>query len=169
MAQPRQAGIAGAGDARGLVRGPRPACGRGRGHFPPGRRLGDEGGGGRSWARPQFPPAAPQSALVPPARAPRSPRLSAGATYGSGEAGFVDVSDSAGLARLRPLNSYGWSKHLFDRWAIRQVESGRPSPQHWAGVKFFNVYGPNEYHKGAMQSLVAKLHPKAVAGEPATF
>jgi ADP-L-glycero-D-manno-heptose 6-epimerase len=94
---------------------------------------------------------------------------SSAATYGSGEAGFVDVSDSTGLARLRPLNSYGWSKHLFDRWAIRQVESSRPSPPHWAGVKFFNVYGPNEYHKGGMQSLVAKLHPRAVAGEPATL
>ncbi|HWK44144.1 MAG TPA: ADP-glyceromanno-heptose 6-epimerase [Stellaceae bacterium] len=92
---------------------------------------------------------------------------SSAATYGDGSAGFADVSDSAGLARFQPLNSYGWSKHLFDRWVARRVEAGDASPPSWAGVKFFNVYGPNEYHKQGMRSLVAKLYPKAVSGEPA--
>jgi len=92
---------------------------------------------------------------------------SSAATYGDGSAGFTDVSDSASLGRFRPLNSYGWSKHLFDRWVVRQVETGEPSPPSWAGVKFFNVYGPNEYHKLGMRSLASKLYPRAVAGEPA--
>jgi ADP-L-glycero-D-manno-heptose 6-epimerase len=92
---------------------------------------------------------------------------SSAATYGAGTAGFDDDSSVAGLARLRPLNSYGWSKHLFDRRVARLVESNAPRPPHWAGVKFFNVYGPNEGHKGDMMSLVAKLYPRALAGEKA--
>jgi ADP-L-glycero-D-manno-heptose 6-epimerase len=92
---------------------------------------------------------------------------SSAATYGAGEAGFEDDGSVAGLARLRPLNSYGWSKHLVDRRIARLVERGAPAPPHWAGVKFFNVYGPNEGHKGDMMSLVAKLYPRAVAGDKA--
>jgi ADP-L-glycero-D-manno-heptose 6-epimerase len=92
---------------------------------------------------------------------------SSAATYGAGEAGFDDDGSVAGLSRLRPLNSYGWSKHLADRRIARLVERGAPAPAHWAGVKFFNVYGPNEGHKGDMMSLVAKLYPRAVAGEKA--
>jgi ADP-L-glycero-D-manno-heptose 6-epimerase len=92
---------------------------------------------------------------------------SSAATYGAGTAGFDDDSSIAGLARLRPLNSYGWSKHLVDRRVARLVESNAPRPPHWAGVKFFNVYGPNEGHKGDMMSLVAKLYPRALAGEKA--
>jgi ADP-L-glycero-D-manno-heptose 6-epimerase len=92
---------------------------------------------------------------------------SSAATYGAGTAGFDDDSSVAGLARLRPLNSYGWSKHLVDRRVARLVESNAPRPPHWAGVKFFNVYGPNEGHKGDMMSLVAKLYPRALAGEKA--
>jgi ADP-L-glycero-D-manno-heptose 6-epimerase len=92
---------------------------------------------------------------------------SSAATYGAGDSGFDDDGSVARLARLRPLNSYGWSKHLVDRRIARLVESNAPRPPHWAGVKFFNVYGPNEAHKGDMMSLVAKLFPRARAGEKA--
>jgi ADP-L-glycero-D-manno-heptose 6-epimerase len=91
---------------------------------------------------------------------------SSAATYGGGEAGFKDEQSRAGLAALRPLNAYGWSKHLFDRTVARILEDGGPRPPQWAGLKFFNVYGPNEYHKGSMKSVIAKIHPVAAAGEP---
>ncbi|HTY49503.1 MAG TPA: ADP-glyceromanno-heptose 6-epimerase [Steroidobacteraceae bacterium] len=93
---------------------------------------------------------------------------SSAATYGAGEAGFADDDSPQGLARLRPLNAYGWSKLLFDRWAVRRAAEGVRPPQ-WVGLKFFNVYGPNEYHKGGMQSVVAQKFPLAAAGEPATL
>jgi ADP-L-glycero-D-manno-heptose 6-epimerase len=92
---------------------------------------------------------------------------SSAATYGNGAAGFDDDFSVAGLARLQPLNAYGWSKHLTDRRIARLVDSNAPRPSRWAGVKFFNVYGPNEGHKGDMMSLVAKLYPRARAGEAA--
>lgn len=92
---------------------------------------------------------------------------SSAATYGSGSEGFDDEATSAALARLRPLNLYGWSKHVFDRRVVQLRETGGPQPPQWAGLKFFNVYGPNEYHKGSMQSVVAHLFPKLQAGEPA--
>lgn len=92
---------------------------------------------------------------------------SSAATYGDGEQGFVDTNSSGALKLLRPLNLYGWSKHLFDRFVIHEIESGRTRPPQWAGLKFFNVYGPNEYHKGGMKSVVAHLFPKVIAGEPA--
>jgi ADP-L-glycero-D-manno-heptose 6-epimerase len=80
---------------------------------------------------------------------------SSAATYGNGEQGFADDDSNAALDKLRPLSLYGWSKHAFDRWALEQARKGNAPPQ-WAGLKFFNVYGPNEGHKGDMQSLVAK-------------
>jgi ADP-L-glycero-D-manno-heptose 6-epimerase len=92
---------------------------------------------------------------------------SSAATYGSGDSGFDDDGSVAGLARLHPLNAYGWSKHVFDRHVARVVAAGAPRPPQWIGLKFFNVYGPNEYHKGAMKSVVAQLYPRAAAGEPA--
>ncbi len=92
---------------------------------------------------------------------------SSAATYGDGSAGFDDDSSFEALAKLRPLNPYGWSKHLFDRQVMRLVERGGPAPGQWAGLKFFNVYGPNEYHKGDMASVVFKLWPQVVAGQPA--
>src|SRR6516165_10279008 len=92
---------------------------------------------------------------------------SSAATYGDGSAGFSDDQNPAALASLRPLNPYGWSKHLVDRRIIDDVVRGRPTPPQWAGLKFFNVYGPNEAHKGDMLSLVAKLHPRAAKGETA--
>ena len=72
---------------------------------------------------------------------------SSAATYGSGDSGYNDAS----LEHLRPLNSYGYSKHFFDQWAMRQTAEN--SPPSWAGFKFFNVYGPNEYHKERMASV----------------
>jgi ADP-L-glycero-D-manno-heptose 6-epimerase len=79
---------------------------------------------------------------------------SSAATYGDGSRGFDDDGSVAHLTTLRPLNLYGWTKHAFDLWVARQVESGAKSPPHWAGLKFFNVFGPNEYHKGPMISVV---------------
>ncbi len=89
---------------------------------------------------------------------------SSAATYGDGEAGFDDDDDAVSLARLRPLNAYGYSKLLFDQYAVRQADRGAAPPQ-WAGLKFFNVYGPNEGHKGGMKSVVAQIWPKVAAGE----
>jgi ADP-L-glycero-D-manno-heptose 6-epimerase len=91
---------------------------------------------------------------------------SSAATYGGGEAGFHDDASPEALARLRPLNPYGWSKHLFDRWVAGRLSSGTAAPPQWAGLKFFNVYGPNEYHKGDMQSVVAKIYPAVASGKP---
>jgi ADP-L-glycero-D-manno-heptose 6-epimerase len=89
---------------------------------------------------------------------------SSAATYGDGSAGFADDDGDAALDRLRPLNLYGWSKHAFDRWAVERARSGDAPPQ-WVGLKFFNVYGPNEAHKGDMRSLVAKNTRPIAAGE----
>lgn len=73
---------------------------------------------------------------------------SSAATYGGGEHGYDD--DETKLDLLQPLNLYGHSKNDFDKWAIAQDKK----PYFWAGLKFFNVYGPNEYHKGRMASVV---------------
>ena len=89
---------------------------------------------------------------------------SSAATYGDGEHGFEDDQSTEGLSKLRPLNPYGWSKHLFDRRVARTVSRGDAVPPQWVGLKFFNVYGPNEYHKGSMQSVVSQLYPRAVEG-----
>jgi ADP-L-glycero-D-manno-heptose 6-epimerase len=84
---------------------------------------------------------------------------SSAATYGDGSAGFSDDQSPAALARLRPLNAYGWSKHVIDRRVVDDVVRGESRPPQWAGLKFFNVYGTNEGHKGEMQSLVSKIYP----------
>jgi len=89
---------------------------------------------------------------------------SSAATYGDGAHGFDDAMDPAHLARLQPLNLYGWSKHMVDRFIAREVAEARPQPAQWAGLKFFNVYGPNEYHKGGMRSLAATNWPAVQAG-----
>ena len=73
---------------------------------------------------------------------------SSAATYGNGELGYDD--DDTMLGDLKPLNPYGVSKNEFDKWAIRQLNA----PPFWAGLKFFNVYGPNEYHKNRMASVI---------------
>ena len=74
---------------------------------------------------------------------------SSGATYGDGKLGFDDATDPW---RFQPLNPYGWSKLKFDIWAVKQ----RSTPPHWYGLRFFNVYGPNEYYKGEMSSVAFK-------------
>lgn len=73
---------------------------------------------------------------------------SSAATYGDGSSGYSD--DPLLMDAYKPLNPYGWSKHAFDLWALEQEKQ----PPFWAGLKFFNVYGPNEYHKGRMASVV---------------
>lgn len=73
---------------------------------------------------------------------------SSAATYGAGELGYQDDHDLP--FRLQPLNPYGVSKNEFDKWALQQ----KTHPPFWAGLKFFNVYGPNEYHKGRMASVI---------------
>jgi ADP-L-glycero-D-manno-heptose 6-epimerase len=79
---------------------------------------------------------------------------SSAATYGAGEAGFVD--DPARVDELKPLNPYGFSKQKFDQWARKQDAT----PPFWAGLKFFNVYGPQEYHKGGQTSVVFQILPQ---------
>jgi ADP-L-glycero-D-manno-heptose 6-epimerase len=88
---------------------------------------------------------------------------SSGATYGDGAVGFDDDNDLAALTALRPLNVYGWSKALFDLYAVRQAARGKAPPQ-WTGLKFFNVYGPNEDHKGSMKSVAAHIWPDVTQG-----
>ena len=73
---------------------------------------------------------------------------SSAATYGNGELGYDD--DDKLLDDLKPLNPYGVSKNEFDKWAVQQLNA----PPFWAGLKFFNVYGPNEYHKKRMASVI---------------
>ena len=73
---------------------------------------------------------------------------SSAATYGAGEFGYSDSHEI--VEQLQPLNPYGVSKNEFDKWALKQSKQ----PPFWAGVKFFNVYGPNEYHKGRMASVI---------------
>lgn len=89
---------------------------------------------------------------------------SSAATYGNGDDGFVDDNTYAAVLAQRPLNAYGWSKKMFDLYALREAANGKAPPK-WAGLRFFNVYGPNEYHKGGQKSVVAHLYPKAAAGE----
>jgi ADP-L-glycero-D-manno-heptose 6-epimerase len=90
---------------------------------------------------------------------------SSAATYGDGSQGFVDDDSPEALARLRPLNPYGWSKHVVDRRIVDDVRRGRPTPAGWAGLKFFNVYGPGEAHKGSMRSVAHQIYPAASRGE----
>lgn len=81
---------------------------------------------------------------------------SSAATYGTGEKGYSD--NHSIIKDLKPLNPYGVSKNEFDKWVLQKVENnssdGLDCPPAWAGLKFFNVYGPNEYHKGRMASVI---------------
>jgi ADP-L-glycero-D-manno-heptose 6-epimerase len=90
---------------------------------------------------------------------------SSAATYGDGEI-FDDDATPAALGRLRPMNLYGFSKHLFDLAVAERSAKGAKLPPQWAGLKFFNVFGPNEYHKGEMMSLIAKRFDAAKEGKP---
>lgn len=91
---------------------------------------------------------------------------SSAATYGGIETGFTDEDSLEALSRLRPLNAYGWSKQATDVIFARRIAEGKPTPPQWAGLKFFNVYGPNEYHKGDQMSVACKLYSQIKAGEP---
>ncbi len=79
---------------------------------------------------------------------------SSAATYGDGSLGFSDNMDE--IPQLQPLNPYGKSKQVFDEWVLQQTET----PPRWTGFKFFNVYGPNEYHKGRMASVIFHAFPQ---------
>ncbi|MBX9596206.1 MAG: ADP-glyceromanno-heptose 6-epimerase, partial [Roseomonas sp.] len=92
---------------------------------------------------------------------------SSAATYGDGARGFADDDAMGALAALRPLNLYGWSKLAFDRRVADMLDRGVPAPPQWAGLRFFNVYGPNEYHKGRMASVVFHKFHEARGGAPA--
>ncbi|MDC3091135.1 ADP-glyceromanno-heptose 6-epimerase [Rickettsiales bacterium] len=81
---------------------------------------------------------------------------SSAATYGDGKNGFTDDQSLKNLTKLHPLNLYGWSKHIIDKLFVEQALKGNNPPQ-WVGLKFFNVFGPNEYHKGSMKSIVVKI------------
>ena len=94
---------------------------------------------------------------------------SSAATYGDGGSGFVDSEEGADLAALAPLNPYGWSKLFVDRRIMADVSEGRARPPQFAGLRFFNVYGPGEAHKGDMRSVVHKIYPQAEAGESVTL
>ncbi|GJE58358.1 ADP-glyceromanno-heptose 6-epimerase [Methylobacterium trifolii] len=94
---------------------------------------------------------------------------SSAATYGESTDGFEDDWSMAALRRLRPLNAYGWSKSLFDQIVVGRFEAGGACPPQWAGLKFFNVFGPNEYHKDSMRSVVCKVYDQIAAGKPVTL
>ncbi len=98
----------------------------------------------------------------PHAAAAKTPRLvyaSSAATYGDGSRGYAD--DHAKVPELRPLNGYGYSKQAFDLWALHHGHFERDAGA--VGLKYFNVYGPNEYHKGDMKSMVAKAHAQILS------
>ena len=89
---------------------------------------------------------------------------SSAATYGDGAQGFGDDPSASALKALRPMNLYGWSKHLFDMAVIERASRAEKLPPQWAGLKFFNVFGPNEYHKGSMMSVLARRFDDIKAG-----
>lgn len=89
---------------------------------------------------------------------------SSAATYGDGAEGFDDDASLAALKKLRPMNLYGWSKQLFDLAVAERVARAEKLPPQWAGLKFFNVFGPNEYHKGTMMSVLARRFDDVKAG-----
>ena len=107
-------------------------------------------------------------ALLDWCTATRTPFIyaSSAATYGDGSEGFDDDWSLPALRRLRPMNLYGFSKHLFDLTVVDRFANGAKLPPQWVGLKFFNVFGPNEYHKGEMMSLVAKRFEDARRDQP---
>ena len=90
---------------------------------------------------------------------------SSAAVYGDGDLGFRDDVSPEAIRKLKPLNLYGWSKRQFDFVVADRLARGLPLPPRCTGFRFFNVFGPNEYHKGDMQSVIAKIFPKVRAGE----
>ena len=92
---------------------------------------------------------------------------SSAATYGAASTPDAFSDDPSRLAELRPLNLYGFTKHAFDLWVAAQLARGGAAPRQWAGLKFFNVYGPNELHKGCMVSAIKVKYDEVAAGGPA--
>jgi ADP-L-glycero-D-manno-heptose 6-epimerase len=92
---------------------------------------------------------------------------SSASTYGDGTNGFDDDGSPEALEQLRPLSLYSWTKHAFDLSVARRLAAARERPPQWVGLKFFNVYGPNEYHKGGMISVVKVKYDEITAGRPA--
>lgn len=88
---------------------------------------------------------------------------SSAATYGDGGFGYSDNHND--LHKLQPLNFYGWSKHNIDKWVLSQ----KKTPLYWAGLKFFNVYGKNEEHKGRMASMVYQMHKNKLKNTPSNI
>ena len=91
---------------------------------------------------------------------------SSAATYGDGTQGFTDDPSLSALKKLRPMNLYGWSKHLFDLAVAERMARGEKLPPQCVGLKFFNVFGPNEYHKGTMASVLARRFDDIKGGRP---
>jgi ADP-L-glycero-D-manno-heptose 6-epimerase len=91
---------------------------------------------------------------------------SSASTYGDGAQGFRDDGSPSALKALRPMNLYGWSKHLFDMAVAERAARGEKLPPQWVGLKFFNVFGPNEYHKGTMMSVLARRFDDIKGGRP---
>lgn len=89
---------------------------------------------------------------------------SSAATYGDGAEGFDDDASLQALKKLRPMNLYGWSKQLFDLALAERVARAEKLPPQCVGLKFFNVFGPNEYHKGPMMSVLARRFDEVKAG-----
>lgn len=94
---------------------------------------------------------------------------SSAAVYGEGEQGFEDDGSPEAVMRLRPLNLYGWSKRQFDFVVADRIARGAPMPPVCIGLRFFNVFGPNEYHKDGMMSIVAKIAKPIAQGERITL
>ena len=91
---------------------------------------------------------------------------SSAATYGDGTQGFTDDPSLSALKKLRPMNLYGWSKHLFDLAVAERMARAEKLPPQCVGLKFFNVFGPNEYHKGTMASVLARRFDDIKGGRP---
>ena len=87
---------------------------------------------------------------------------SSSATYGDGAMGFDDSTDLKYIHSLKPMSGYGWSKHLFDVQVVGSVARGEASLPQWVGLKLFNTYGPNEYHKDDQQSVITKVASHAI-------
>ena len=94
---------------------------------------------------------------------------SSAATYGDGALGFDDDSSEAALAKLRPLNLYGWSKLAFDRRVAQMLARGQARPPQWAGLRFFNVYGMRHDPNSAYAAVIARFTSRIAAGQPVTI
>ena len=131
---------------------------------PPRRHLGHHGDRRRSRARQQFPAVARACSTGARRRARRSSMRPRPRPMATARAAFRDDWSPAALKRFTPMNLYGWSKHLFDLAVVERATKKDKLPPQWAGLKFFNVFGPNEYHKGAMASVLCRAFDEAKAG-----